>query len=80
LSNSYAAIKVGKNPTGDKLLEREFTIMRAIGTHTNIVNCIEFGNRMDRIHLETGQGMTSNYLALEFASNKNLIEYMMHHP
>jgi len=24
--------------------------------------------------------MTSNYLALEFASNKNLVEYLMHHP
>jgi hypothetical protein len=51
LSNSYAAIKVGINLVGDKLLEKEFEIMKAIGIHTNIIRYIEFGNRMDRIFI-----------------------------
>jgi hypothetical protein len=78
LSNSYAAIKVGIDQIGDSLLEKEFQVMKAIGTNTNIIRYIELGNKMDALNKGTLQGRTINYLALEFASNKNLIDYQSH--
>ena len=52
--------------------------MKAIGKHPNIIEYIEFGKDMDRFLVEPGKMKAVNYLALDFAVNKTLLEYLIH--
>jgi serine/threonine protein kinase len=74
----YAAIKVEIKPTAENLLEREFKVMKAIGKHQHIIEYIELGKSIDRFFVETGENKIINYLALEFAVNKTLLEYLIY--
>ena len=77
-SFSYAAIKVELKPTENNELERESSVMRAIGRHENIIGHIEFAKNVERHFVQTGENKIISYLAMEFALNKNLLEYLMH--
>jgi hypothetical protein len=48
--------------------------MRAIGSHPNIIRCIECGINVDRVFISINREEKINYLAIEYAQNGNLLE------
>jgi serine/threonine protein kinase len=52
--------------------------MKAIGKHENIIEYIELGSNIERIFVSTNELKIINYLALEYAVNKTLLEYLIH--
>ena len=65
-------VKVQLKTTSDSL-EREFEVMKNIGRHKSLINYIELGKDF------TAEPPAINgtfYLALEYASNKTLYDYL----
>ncbi len=40
---NYATVKLEFDTCPENLLEREYEVMKAIGKHENIIECIKFG-------------------------------------
>jgi hypothetical protein len=50
--------------------------MKDIGKHQNIIEYIEYSKGTERV-FKDGAKRTVNYLALEFAENKTLLDYLI---
>ena len=51
--------------------------MKAIGSHPNIIECVEFADNVKRV--QEGIGIDAGeYLAMEFALNGSLVDYVLY--
>jgi serine/threonine protein kinase len=82
LQTKFSAIKVAINDEAKLRLENEYLIMKAIREveqHPNIIKYIQFVPNVTRYFNQTMKIVkNSSFLALEFATNRNLLEYVIY--
>ena len=74
----YAAIKVEIESSAGANLHQEFLTMKAIGKHEHIIEFLECAKEINRYFNDNYFGRTTRitYLALEYAPNGNLLDYL----
>jgi serine/threonine protein kinase len=82
LKTKFSAIKVAINDEAKLRLENEYLTMKAIREveqHPNVIKYIQFIPNVTRHFNKTMKIVEkSSFLALEFASNRNLLEYVIY--
>ena len=74
----YVAVKVELKSSTQNALMSEFQVMKTIGKHESLIEYIEFGEEFTTSEESTLKGKC--YLALEYATNKTLLDYLMSKP
>lgn len=80
-SKKFTAIKVSIDRSARRHLLNEYEILKAIeglGDHPNIIKCIEYVSKTKMFLNETMTEEKISYLALEYAQNRNLLEYLIY--
>jgi serine/threonine protein kinase len=72
----YAAIKVEIESSAGTDLHKEFSSMKAIGKHPHIIEYLECAKEINRFFNEEMKVARISYLALEYAPNGNLLDYL----
>ncbi len=71
----YVAVKVELKSSTQNALMSEFQVMKTIGKHENLIEYIEFGEEFTTSEGSILKGKC--YLALEYANNKTLLDYLL---
>ena len=75
---NYVAVKIEHKKSTTTSLEKEYLSMKEVDSHPNLIGFVEYVGNFSL--LSQGRLEGQSYLALEFAQNKTLLDYLMTKP